>query len=139
MIRFHKEIYLSLLFKFILSVRLSNSLSRSYLQFLLLFYEFYILSETQCSSICYHFSRDHESSSFRKLARNKWIFRETCDFFRDQLTLLAINLYILIFWEFINIVFIPFFESSIVLYTWPTIFTRPEITHFEVKIVDQIF
>ena len=29
----------------------------------------------------YHFSRDHESSSFRKLARNKWICQETCDFF----------------------------------------------------------
>ena len=24
-------------------------------------------------SICYHFRCDHESSSFRKLARNKWI------------------------------------------------------------------
>ena len=47
----------------------------------------------KCKSIYYHFRRDHESSSFRKLARNKWICRETCDFFfRDQFTLLAINL-----------------------------------------------
>ena len=138
MLRFHKAIYLSLLFKFILSVRLSNSLWGSYVQFLLLFYEFCILSETERKSICYHFRRNHESSSFRKLARNKWICRETCDFFRDQLTLLAINLYVLIFWEFINIISIPFFESSIVLHTWPTIFTRSEITHFEVKIVGQI-
>ena len=138
MLRFHKAIYLSLLFKFILSVRLSNSLWGSYVQFLLLFYVFCILSKTECKSICYHFRRDHESSSFRKLARNKWICRETCDFFCDQLTLWGINLYVLIFWEFINIVSIPFFESSIVLYTWPTIFTRSEITHFEVKIVGQI-
>ena len=32
-------------------------------------------------SIYYHFRRDHESSSFQKLARNKWICRETFDFF----------------------------------------------------------
>ena len=54
-------------------------------------YEFCILSKTEYKSIYYHFRRDHESSSFRKLARNKWICRETCDFFRDQFTLLAIN------------------------------------------------
>ena len=138
MLRFDKATCLSLLFNFILSVRLSNSLWGSYVQLLLLFYEFCILSKTECKSICYHFRHDHESSSFRKLARNKWICRETCDFFRDQLTLLAINLYVLIFWEFINIISIPFFESSIVLHTWPTIFTRSEITHFEVKIVGQI-
>ena len=34
-------------------------------------------------SIYYHFRRDHESNSFQKLARYKWICRETCDFFRD--------------------------------------------------------
>ena len=40
-----------------------------------------ILSETECKSIYYHFRRNHESSNFRKLARNKWICREICDFF----------------------------------------------------------
>ena len=53
----------------------------SFVQFLLLCYEFCILSKTECKSIYYHFRRDHESSSFRKLARNKWICREICDFF----------------------------------------------------------
>ena len=43
-----------------------------------------ILSKTECKSICYQFRRDHYSSSFRKPARNKWICRETCDFFRDE-------------------------------------------------------
>ena len=63
----------------------------SFVQFSLLCYEFSILSKTECKSIYYHFSGDHESSSFRKLARNKCICRDTCDFFRDQFTLLAIN------------------------------------------------
>ena len=27
----------------------------------------------------------------KAVARNKWICRKTCDFFRDQFTLLAIN------------------------------------------------
>ena len=59
-------------------------------QFSLLCYEFCILSKTECKSIYYHFKRDHETRSFRKLARNKWICRVTCDFFfRDQFTLLA--------------------------------------------------
>ena len=63
----------------------------SFVQFLLC-YKFFILSKTECKSIYYHFRRDHESSSSRKLTRNKWICRETCDFFfRDQFTLLAIN------------------------------------------------
>ena len=45
-------------------------------------FEFYILSKTECKSIHYCFRRDHESSSFRKLARNKMVFcQETCDFF----------------------------------------------------------
>ena len=52
----------------------------SFVQFLLLCYEFCILSKTECVSIYYHFKRDHESSSYRKLARNKWICRETFDF-----------------------------------------------------------
>ena len=47
--------------------------------------------KNRIKSIYYHFRRDHESSSFRKLARNKSICRETCDFFSDQFTLLAIN------------------------------------------------
>ena len=38
-----------------------------------------------------HFRCDQGSISFRKLARKKWICRETCDFFRDQITLLTIN------------------------------------------------
>ena len=63
----------------------------SFVQFSLLCYEFCILSKTECKSIYYHFRHDHESSSFQKLARNKWICRETCDFFRDQFTLLAVN------------------------------------------------
>ena len=50
-----------------------------------------ILSKTECKSIYYHFRCDHESNSFRKLARNKWTCRETCDFFCDQFTLLAFN------------------------------------------------
>ena len=56
----------------------------SFVQFSLLCYEFYILSKTDCKSIYYHFRRDHESSSFWKLARNKWICREICDFFFKQ-------------------------------------------------------
>ena len=44
-------------------------------------YQFYILSKTKCKSIYYHFRQDHESSSFRKLAGNKWICQESCDFF----------------------------------------------------------
>ena len=39
------------------------------------------LTTIQEHSIYYHFRHDHESSSFRKLARNKWSCRETCDFF----------------------------------------------------------
>ena len=52
-----------------------------FVQFSLLCYEFCILSKTECKSIYYHFRRDHESSSFRKLARNKWICWEIFDFF----------------------------------------------------------
>ena len=52
-----------------------------FVQFSLLCYEFCILSKTECKSIYYHFRPDHQSSSFRKLARDKWICRETCDFF----------------------------------------------------------
>ena len=63
----------------------------SFIEFSLLCCEFCILSKTECKSIYYHFRHDHESSSFRKLARNKWICREICDFFGDQFTLLAIN------------------------------------------------
>ena len=63
----------------------------SFVQFSLLCYKFCILSKTECKSIYYHFRRDHESSSFRKLASNKWICQEICNFFRYQLTLLAIN------------------------------------------------
>ena len=43
-------------------------------QFSLLCYEFCILSKTEWKNI---FRRDHESSSFRKLAKNKWICRAT--------------------------------------------------------------
>ena len=46
-------------------------------QFSLLCYKFCILSKTKCKSLYYHFRQDHESSSFQKLAGNKWI----CDFF----------------------------------------------------------
>ena len=56
----------------------------SFAQFSLLCYEFCILSKTECKSVYYHFRRDHEFSSFEKVARNKWICRETCDFFHDQ-------------------------------------------------------
>ena len=55
----------------------------SFVQFSLLCYEFCILSKTECKSIYYHFRRDQESSSFRKLAGNKWICRETSDFFSE--------------------------------------------------------
>ena len=55
----------------------------------------YFIKETKCKSIDYNFRRDHEISSFRKLARNKCICQETCDFFGDQFTLLAINSIIL--------------------------------------------
>ena len=64
----------------------------SFVQFSLLCYEFCILSKKQCTSIYYHFRRDHESSSFWKLARNKWI---------HQFPLLAINSSI-IFVDFIQ-------------------------------------
>ena len=53
----------------------------SFVQFSLLCYECCILSKTECKSIYYHLRRDHETSSFWKLARNKWICRETFDFF----------------------------------------------------------
>ena len=53
----------------------------SFVQFLLLCYDFCILSKTECKSIYYHFWRDHESSSFGKLARNEWICPEIWDFF----------------------------------------------------------
>ena len=53
----------------------------SFVQFSLLCYEFCILSKIECKYIYYHYWRDHESSSFRKLARNKWICPEICDFF----------------------------------------------------------
>ena len=58
----------------------------SFVQSLLLCYEFCISSKTECKSIYYHFRHDQKNSSFRKLARNKWICQETCEFFfRDQL------------------------------------------------------
>ena len=63
----------------------------SFVQFSLLCYKFCILSKTECKSIYYYFRRDHESTSFQKLARNKWICQETYGFCRDQFTLLAIN------------------------------------------------
>ena len=53
-------------------------------QFSLLCYEFCILSKTEYKRTYYHFRRDHESSSFQKLAKNKWKGQETCDFFCDQ-------------------------------------------------------
>ena len=53
----------------------------SFAQFSLLCYDICILSKTECKSIYYDFRLDHESSSFRKLARNKWICQEICDFF----------------------------------------------------------
>ena len=75
-----------------------------FFQFSLLRHEFCILSKTECKSIYYHFRRDHESSSFRKLARNKWICREIYDFFRDQSTLLAINSLLMISLTSVNTV-----------------------------------
>ena len=53
----------------------------SFVQFSLLCYEFCILSKTECKSIYYHFRHGHESSSFRKLARNKLVCPEIFDFF----------------------------------------------------------
>ena len=53
----------------------------TFVQFSLSCYEFCILSKTECKSIYYQYRRDHECSSFRKLARNKWICLEICDFF----------------------------------------------------------
>ena len=67
-----------------MSIYLIVRIQLSFVHFSLLLYEFCILSKTECKSIYYHFRRDHASSSFRKLVRNKWICRETCDFFRDQ-------------------------------------------------------
>ena len=40
--------------------------------------------------------RDHESSSFCKLARNKWICRETCDFFRDKIKTVFKDVYTIV-------------------------------------------
>ena len=57
----------------------------SFVQFSLICYKFCILSKTESKCIYHHFGRDHESSSFRKLARIKWICRETCDFFCDKI------------------------------------------------------
>ena len=37
---------------------------------------FVFYQKTECESIYYHFRHDHESSSFQKLARNKWIFQK---------------------------------------------------------------
>ena len=62
-----------------------------FVQFSLLCYEFCILSKAECKSIYYQFRRDHEISSFLKLARNKRICWKTFDFFSDQFDLLAIN------------------------------------------------
>ena len=59
-----------------------------FVQFPLLCYEFFVLSKTECKRIYYHFRREYDSSSFRKLARN--LSRHLC-FFLDQFTLLAIN------------------------------------------------
>ena len=42
-------------------------------------FKFYLI-KTEYKSIYYHFRSDHESSSSRKLARNKWICWEICDF-----------------------------------------------------------
>ena len=53
----------------------------SFVQFSLLCYEFCILSKTECKSIYYQFRREHESTSFPKLVRKKWICRETSEFF----------------------------------------------------------
>ena len=49
----------------------------SFVQFSLICYDFFILSKAECKNIYYHFKRDHESSSFPTLARNKCICRET--------------------------------------------------------------
>ena len=40
----------------------------------------YFIKKTRCKRK-YNFRRDQKSSRFRILARNKWICRETCDFF----------------------------------------------------------
>ena len=56
----------------------------SFVQFSSLCCEFCILSKAECKSIYYHLKRDHESSSIQKLARNKWICQETCDFFYEE-------------------------------------------------------
>ena len=69
-----------------MTIYASVHIQLSFVQFSLLCYEFYILLKTEYKSIYYHFRRDHESSS-----RNKWICGETCDFFRNQFTLRAIN------------------------------------------------
>ena len=53
----------------------------SIVQFSLLCQEFCVLSKTECKDIHHQFRRDHESSSFRKLARNKCICGETFDIF----------------------------------------------------------
>ena len=52
-----------------------------FVQFSLLCYKFCISSNTERKSIYYHFTHDHKSSGFRKLARNKWICWEICNFF----------------------------------------------------------
>ena len=64
-----------------MSIYLIVRIQLSFVQFSLLCYEFCILWKTECKSIYYHFKRDRESSSFQKLARNKWICWKTCDVF----------------------------------------------------------
>ena len=77
----HQWLSYDLLSHHMMSVYLIVRIQLSFVQFSLLCYEFCILSKAECKSIYYHSRRDHKSSSFQNLARNKWICRETYDLF----------------------------------------------------------
>ena len=78
---YHQWLSYDVLSHHMMSIYPTVRIQFSFVQYSLLCYEFCILSKTECKSIYYHFRRDYESGSFRKLARNKWICREICDFF----------------------------------------------------------
>ena len=62
-----------------------------------IFYKLNTISYSNSTIFYYHlvpteiFRRDHERSSFQKLAVNKWICRKNYDYFHDYFSSLAIN------------------------------------------------
>ena len=50
----------------------------------------FVLTKAECKSVYYHFRRDHERTSFRKLARNKWMSRNLWFFLWSEWYLLLL-------------------------------------------------